>query len=212
MRSPLRKGGDDANDGCVARRRHDGGRLVECQYRVTAFRVPSEGAHREDFMNRQRLCAMSAALVLLTGACATIQDRATTDSITLDKPVHFLSPDGNDIIAASGTYRIEALEGRALRMIPSEAVSGTTPLIVAAIALPHELPIESRVALSVPNGEDEHHIVLLLPDGKGLDAGGTYSAVRPRGWNPTPLLLELIEKALTQKEKPIRKDEKKGGH
>ena len=163
-------------------------------------------------MIRQRVCAMTTALVLLTGACATIQDRPTTDSITLDKPVHFLALDGNDIVAASGTYRIEAIEDRTLRLIPSKAVSGTTPLIVAAMALPHELPIESRVALSVPNGEDEHHIVLLLPDGKGWDAGGTYSAVRPRGWNPTPLLLELIEKALKQKEKPVRKEEKKGGH
>jgi hypothetical protein len=80
------------------------------------------------------------------------------------------------------------------------------------MALPHEQPIESRVALSVPNGEDEHHVVLLMPDGKGLDADGTYSAVRPRGWNPTPLLLEWIEKALRQKEKPVRKVEKKGGH
>jgi hypothetical protein len=158
------------------------------------------------------MLVLGAALVLLGGACATIQDRSTTDSITLDKPVHFLAPDGNAIVAASGTYRIEAIEDRALRLIPAEAVAGTPPLIVAAMALPHEQPIESRVALSVPNGEDEHHVVLLLPDGKGLDAGGTYSAVRPRGWNPTPVLLDLIEKALTQKEKPIRKDEKKGGH
>jgi hypothetical protein len=158
------------------------------------------------------MLVMSAALVLLTGACATIQDKPTTDSITLDKPVHFLAPDGDDIVAASGTYRIEALEDRALRLIPSEGVSGTAPLIVAAIALPHEQPIESRVALSVPNGEDEHHVVLLLPDGKGLDAGGTYSAVRPRGWNPAPVLLDLIEKALAKKEKPVRKVEKKGGH
>ena len=155
---------------------------------------------------------MSAALVLLTGACATLQDRATTDSITLDKPVHFLAPDGSEVVAASGTYTIDAYDDTTLRLIPSEAVSGTTLLIVAAMALPHEQPIESRVALSVPNGEDEHHIVLLLPDGKGWDAGGTYSAVRPRGWNPTPLLLESIAKALTQQEKPIRKDEKKGGH
>ena len=158
------------------------------------------------------LTAGALSLALLTGACATIQDRATTDSITLDKPVHFLAPDGNDIVAASGTYRIEATEDRTLRLIPAEAASGTTPLIVAAMALPHEQPIESRVALSVPNGEDEHHIVLLLPDGKGWDAGGTYSAVRPRGWNPTPLLIEWIEKAIRQKEMPIRKEEKKGGH
>jgi len=163
-------------------------------------------------MIRQRVFAMTTALVLLTGACATIQDRATTDSITLDRAVHFSAPDGSDVVAASGTYTIDAHDDTTLRLIPSEAVSGTPPLIVAAMALPHELPIESRVALSVPNGEDEHHIVLLLPDGKGWDAGGTYSAVRPRGWNPTPLLLESIAKALTQKKTPIRKDEKKGGH
>ena len=161
---------------------------------------------------RQSMLVLGAALILLTGACATIQERATTDSITLDKPVHFLAPDGNDVVAASGIYRIEALEDRALRLIPSEAASGTMPLIVAAMALPHEQPIESRVALSVPNGEDEHHIVLLLPDGKGWDAGGTYSAVRPRGWSPTPLLLKSIAKALTQKKTPIWKDDKNGGH
>jgi hypothetical protein len=145
------------------------------------------------------MLVMSAALVLLTGACATTQDRARTDSITLDKPVHFSAPDGNDIIAASGTYRIEAIEDRALRLIPSEAVSGTTPLIVAAMALPHEQLIESRVALSVPNGEDEHHVVLLLPDGKGLDAGGTYSGTRSRGTAIPPLSMDLLQAAFQKR-------------
>jgi hypothetical protein len=145
------------------------------------------------------MLVMGAVLVLLTGACATIQERATTDSITLDKPVHFLAPDGNAIIAASGTYRIEALEDRALRLIPSEAVSGTTPLIVAAMALPHEQPIESRVALSVPNGEDEHHVVLLLPDGKGWDAGGTYSGIRSRATAIRPLPTNLLQAAFQKR-------------
>lgn len=163
-------------------------------------------------MIRLRMFAISAALVLLTGGCATIQDRPTTDTITLDRAIHFSAPDGSEVVATSGTYTIDAHDNTTLRLSPGEAAAGTTPLIVTAVALPHELPIESRVALAVPNGEDEHHIVLLLPDGKGWDAAGTYSGVRPRGWNPTPLLLELIEKALAQKEKPIRKDEKKGGH
>ena len=39
-----------------------------------------------------------------------MQDRPTTDTITLDKPVHYLAPDGNNIVAASGAYRIEALK------------------------------------------------------------------------------------------------------
>jgi hypothetical protein len=147
-------------------------------------------------------------MALLIGACATTRDLSFTDRITLDKPVHFSTPDGGDVVAASGTYKIEVIEDAKLRLIPFEAVSGTTPLIVAAMALPHEQPIESGVALSVPNGEDEHHIVLLLPDGKGLDAVGSYSAVRPRGWSPAPVLIEWIEKALTQKKTPIRKNEK----
>ena len=156
-------------------------------------------------MNRQRLCAMGAALVLLTGACATIQDKPATDSITLEKPVHFSAPDGTDIVAASGAYTIEATEDRALRLIPSESVSGTTPLIVAAMALPHEQPIESRVALSVPNGEDEHHVVLLLPDGKGLDAGGTYSGLRSRGGSIAPLSIVQLQAALLQQGDVIKR-------
>ena len=61
---------------------------------------------------------------------------------------------------------------RHLRLTPAESGAGTSSLLVAALALPHQESIESRVALSVPNGEDEHHVVLLMPDGKGLDAGG----------------------------------------
>ena len=150
-------------------------------------------------MNRPRVCVIGAALVLLTGACATIQDRPTTDTITLDRAVHFSAPDGDEIIAASGIYRIEALEDRALRLSPGEAASSAPPLIVAAMALPHEQPIESRVALSVPNGEDEHHVVLLLPDGKGWDAAGTYSGIRSRGTAIPPLPMGLLRAAFQKR-------------
>jgi hypothetical protein len=142
---------------------------------------------------------MGVVLVLLTGACATIQDRPMTDRITLDRVVHFSAPDGDEIIAASGTYRIEAIEDRALRLSPGEVASSAPPLIVAAMALPHEQPIESRVALSVPNGEDEHHIVLLMPDGKGWDAGGTYSGIRSRGTAIPPLPMGLLRAAFQKR-------------
>jgi hypothetical protein len=78
------------------------------------------------------MLVMGAALVLLGTACATIQDRATMDSIMLDKPVHFVAPDGNEIIAAPDTYRIEALDDRALRFIPSE--QNTVPCIFRFVA------------------------------------------------------------------------------
>ena len=57
------------------------------------------------------------------------------------------------------------------------------------------------MALSVPNGEDEHHVVLLLPDGKGLDAGGT----RSRGVNPAVLSAVQIQTSVLQRAPIVQK-------
>jgi hypothetical protein len=142
---------------------------------------------------------IGVALALLAGACATTQDTPARYSIiTLEKSVHFPAPDGSDVMAASGRYEVGSLEEMKLRLIPAEAAPGTSPLIVAAMALPHEEAIESPVALSVPNGEDEHHIVLLMPDRRGLDAGGTYSGLRSRGGSIAPLPMVRVQAAFVQ--------------
>lgn len=145
----------------------------------------------------RRMFVMSAALALLAGACATVQDRpGGFATVTIEKPVHFSSPDGSDVTAAPGRYDVDSIEEAKLRLTPAESAAETSPLIVAAMALPHEEPVESRVALSVPNGEDEHHVVLLMPDGKGLDAGGTYSGTRARGGTIAPLAMVQVQAAL----------------
>lgn len=156
-------------------------------------------------MIRKRMLVVSGALILLAAACATMKETTPTDRITLDKPVHFSTPDGGDIVAPAGTYRIEAGEEARLRLTPTEAKGDTSPLIVAALALPHEVPIESGVALSVPNGEDEHHVVLLMPEGKGLDAGGTYSGTRARGGGIAALSMVQVQTALLQ-QRPLVRD------
>ena len=148
---------------------------------------------------------IGAALALLAGACATTQDTPARYSIiTLEKSVHFSAPDGADVMAAPGRYDVDSVDEATLRLIPAEAAAGTSSLIVAAMALPHEEPIESRVALSVPNGEDEHHIVLLMPDGKGLDAGGTYSGLRSRGGSIAPLPMVQVQAAFAQQGLVVR--------
>ncbi len=144
------------------------------------------------------LMATGFSLSLLTSGCATTQDISSTDHIILDKPVHFSAPDESDILATSGSYTIDLHDNTTLRLSPREAASSASPLLVAAVALPHEQPVESRVALSVPNGEDEHHVVLLLPDGKGLDAGGTYSGTRSRGTSIPPLPMAQLNAAFLQ--------------
>ena len=120
--------------------------------------------------------------IVLTVACATTPDmpsRFTT--VTIEKPVHFSAPGGSDVVVPPGRYHVDTIEDAKLRLTPAESSSGTSPFVVAAVPLPHEKPIESQVALSFSGGEDQHHVVLLLPDGNGLDAGGTYSGIRSRG-------------------------------
>lgn len=128
--------------------------------------------------------------------------------IQLDRPVHFTASEGGPLVVPAGTYEVKATGATALQLTPESGGA----LLIEALMMHHPHTFAESVALSIPAEEDRHHVVLLLPHGQGLDAVGSYSAVRPRGWNPTPVLLELIEKALTQKEKSIRKDEKKGGH
>ncbi len=150
--------------------------------------------------------AISEADALLAPT-SSVAER-TPSVIHLDRPVHFTTPEGGPLVVPVGTYEVKAIGTTALQLTSE----GGGAFLVEALMMHHPDTFAEAVALSIPAEEDMHHVVLLLPNGQGLDAVGSYSAVRPRGWNPTPVLLELIEKAFAQKEKPIRKDEKKGGH
>jgi hypothetical protein len=131
------------------------------------------------------------------------------DAITLDRAVYFLTADGTDVIAPPGPYRVKVAEASKLHLTPANDANA---MVVQAITIHHKEQVAEPVALSIPDREDRHHVVLLLAEGQGLDAVASYNAVRTRGWDPTPAVIELIEKAFEEKKKPIRKDEKKGGH
>ena len=132
----------------------------------------------------------------------------TPSVIRLDRPVHFMSPEGGPLVIPTGTYRVNATGATTIQLVPEDGGA----FLIEALVMHHPDTVAEPVALSIPAKEDRHHVVLLLPHGQGLDAVGSYSEIRPRGWDPTPVLLELVEKAFVQKEKPIRKEEKKGGH
>ena len=126
-----------------------------------------------------RLWVVAAMTVLGVGAqiSETLSSPPDSTRITIDKPVHFSAADGSDLVAAAGTYRIEQATDRTLRLIPLE---GKESLVVEAQATTHEESIVSPLALSIPQQEDEHHVVLLSPGGNALDASGTYSGVKTR--------------------------------
>ena len=128
--------------------------------------------------------------------------------IQLDRPVYFMSPEGGTLVIPTGTYRVSTTGATTMQL----ALEDGSAFLIEALVMHHPDTIAEPVALSIPAKEDSHHVVLLLPQGQGLDAVGSYSEIRPRGWDSIPVLGELLEKALAQKEKPIRKEEKKGGH
>ena len=147
-------------------------------------------------MIRPGMLVIAAALALLAAGCTTMQDSQHLTTISLEKPVHFSAPDGADVLAEPGRYHLDSFDGATLRLTPTESAAGTSPLSIAAIAFPHEEPIESRVALSVPNGEDEHHVVLLMPHRQGLDAAGSLAGTRARGVNIAVLSTAKLQAAL----------------
>ncbi len=135
-------------------------------------------------MNALRMIApimMSLCIWLGTAgqAQATISNPLT--SIDVETPVYFLAADGSPLVTESHIFSVEAAEDW-IRLVPEERQDA---LLIEAKKGTHDLELTDALALSVPDTEDGHndlhHILLLLPDGKTLEAIGTYSGIRPRG-------------------------------
>jgi pimeloyl-ACP methyl ester carboxylesterase len=119
--------------------------------------------------------------------------------ILLDKTVHFAAPDGTPVLVNPGGYIVEAVD-KSLRLTVPD---GESPLVVSASPGTHKEAIKSPTALSFAEDggrSDIHHIVLLFPDGKSLDAVGTYSGIMPRGLKERLAQQSLIQKANRMKE------------
>lgn len=110
---------------------------------------------------------------------ATLKDPLTM--IELETSVHFLEPDGSDVLLEPGTYSVEPVEA----WIRVESVERQDAILIQAQKGTHELELEQAIVISEPGASDDerdnHYVMLLLPDGESLEATGTYSGVRPRG-------------------------------
>ena len=103
-------------------------------------------------------------------------------SIILENAVHFLDADGSDVTVSPGTYEVESAE-EWVRLVPGERRDA---LLIEADRQTHALEIDSPLAMGFPGDTKEeadlHFVMLLLPDGQSLEATGTYSGIRPRGF------------------------------
>jgi hypothetical protein len=155
-------------------------------------------------MRPAQFLSILVVLVMVTGIIPVEVAKATGEvdppSITLEQPVHFLTPDGSDVVIQPGTYEAEATQ-EWIRLIPDERRNA---ILLEALPTTHEEVISSPIGLSLPPGEGEntdvHHLLMLLPDGSGLDAIGTYSGIRSKGLLSKvtpPRITQALQKAKT---------------
>jgi len=138
------------------------------------------------------------AILLLAAVCAIPAwgDPAPPAMITLDRPAHFTAFDGSDVEIAAGAYRIEVAGESHLRLL-SEAAG---PVEIEATKLAHEEAVAAPMAMAVAeeNGDDEVHVVLMLPGGYALDAVGSFTGLRPRGAIAPALKPAQLQSAVSQ--------------
>ena len=128
------------------------------------------------------------------------------DTVLLDRPVHFTTPQATDTVAQAGTYRIEAGAPSQMTLV---AVKHSTATVIDALNITHDTDIAEPIALYVRDDEKFPHVVLLLPGGQGLEAVGSYDGSRARGLRVLQLTPIQIQKALQKKERE-KKDVRDG--
>ncbi len=121
------------------------------------------------------LAVASFALIL-----AGPQSGWADTTITLDQPVHFTTAEGSDVVLDAGEYSLDQADAW-LRVTPSGG-SSVDALLLEAHPARHEESLKTSRGLSGPGASpDAHHLVLLFPDGRRLEAVGSYSGIRSRG-------------------------------
>ena len=118
------------------------------------------------------------------------------NTVSLDRPVHFTTPQVIDTVAEVGTYRVEAGEPSQMNLV---ALKHLTSIAVDALNISHEWDIPQPIALFIRDDEKFPHVVLLLPGGQGLEAVGSYDGSRARGLRVLQLTRTQIKEALTRK-------------
>ena len=114
-------------------------------------------------------CSMSYATDIAEQETATVE---------IDKEVHFLTSKGEGVVVSPGIYEVQAV-AEGLRLTAPTGTD-TESIVIDAIATVHQETISIPIALSFLDKEDEHVVVLLLPEGKSLEAFGSSSGVKTR--------------------------------
>jgi len=135
--------------------------------------------------------SLFCAIVLLTATIIPVAAEPGSHSpqlIVLDQKVHVLTADGSDLFLDEGTYQLETAE-EWIRVIPDH--NRTAAWLLEAHQTQHGEALEQPAALLAIENSDEVHMLILLPNGKGLEAIGSISGVRSRAAAPPQQLSQV---------------------
>jgi hypothetical protein len=106
------------------------------------------------------------------------EDIAPSAVVSLERPIHFLTATGEDVVIQAGAYKIESV----LDVNFALTKEGQPSILLQGLPGTHTETISQPTALLIQGErEDLWHLVLLMPEGRRLDALGSASGVRPRG-------------------------------
>jgi hypothetical protein len=96
--------------------------------------------------------------------------------VKVETAIHFIATDGSDVLVKPGTYQLEVAEAW-LRLVPGERRDA---LLLEAQHTQHEEILHEPKALLKEVEGNAYRLLLLLPDGTGLEAMGSFNGVRSR--------------------------------
>ena len=115
-------------------------------------------------------------VTFLLGTLPALASESST-AIMLDQAVHFLTPEGNDVVVPPGTYELER-QGDELRL---QAQDGQTSISLQAQPTPFPDEVELPIGMAIPIPDEGVYLALAIPDHNGLEAMGSYSGIQTRG-------------------------------
>jgi hypothetical protein len=136
--------------------------------------------------------------IVLTLGCLTSTvagaDQHGRVTLTLDRAIHFLTNEDTDVLVSPGHYVIHADQPKGLLVL--QAMNSGQSIQLKAQRINHAEPIPTATILSFSEEEDEHRLLLLQPDGTGLEAVGSYSGIHSRAARVITSKTQVIRKYL----------------
>ena len=99
--------------------------------------------------------------------------------VEFDRDLHFLTAEGQDKVFPAGGYYVDA-DSNGLRLKSADNEEAEAIIVQAEITT-HDRSVKAAEVVSMKEGDDQVVVMVLLPDGKAMQAVGSASGIQTRG-------------------------------